>query len=331
MAGSAGHVRVPIGQRETGGTVIENSRRPTDRVMASGTIGRRKHGARGGVRRIIGLVVLRHVAILASPRSQVVVVVDVAGSAGHVCVPIGQRKAGGAVIEDGGGPTRCVMASGAVRGGKSRTSRGVRRIIGLGVLRHVAILASARSQVVVVIDVARRARHVRVAVGQQEARRAVIKFRAQPAIKKMTPLAVARCERRPSARVGGIRRVLPVFQVAGIAGRREAQKHSRGGLLVAIVALHRRVCTQQRKAVLVIFHRLHRDIPALHCMALRAIWPHLPAVNIRVAIGAVLTHVRKHRLYVALNALHFLVHAPQGIFRLVVVKLGNRSDRAPAR
>jgi len=66
-------------------------------------------------------------------------------------------------------------------------------------------------------------------------------------------------------------------------------------------------------------------------VALRAIRTHLPAVNVRVAVRAILSHVGEHRLYVAFEALHFFVHAAQRIVRLVVIKLRHRADRTPAR
>jgi hypothetical protein len=50
-----------------------------------------------------------------------------------------------------------------------------------------------------------------------------------------------------------------------------------------------------------------------------------------MAILAVLRHIRENRLHMALRALHFFVHAPQGILRLIVVKLGNRLDGPPSR
>ena len=49
------------------------------------------------------------------------------------------------------------------------------------------IAASRRRsrQVVIVVDVAGGARHIRMPVGQQESRRAVVELRAQPTVKRM--------------------------------------------------------------------------------------------------------------------------------------------------
>ena len=100
---------------------------------------------------------------------------------------------------------------------------------------------------------------------------------------------------------------------------------------VAIFALHGSVSAQQRKAILVIFHLLDGDIPALNGVALRAIRAHLPLVNVRVALFAILADIGKHRLDVALVALHFFMQAPQRVIRLVVIEFRNRANGLPAR
>jgi hypothetical protein len=88
---------------------------------------------------------------------------------------------------------------------------------------------------------------------------------------------------------------------------------------------------QERKAVLVIAHLLHGDIPTLHGMALRAVRTHLAAVDVGVAIGAVLAHVGEYGFYVALRALHFFMQAAEGVFRFVVIEFRDRADGPPAR
>lgn len=100
--------------------------------------------------------------------------------------------------------------------------------------------------------------------------------------------------------------------------------------LVAGLARHRGVRAEQREAVLVIFHALRGDIPALHGVALVAIGAHLTAVNVRVTIGAIFPHVGKNRLGVALRAWHLFVHAAKPVIGLVVIEFGNRADGAPA-
>jgi len=211
----------------------------------------------------------------------------------------------------------------------------VRRIVGLlpggQVALRVAAIVRPNLQIVVVVDMARGARHVRMPVRQQKTRRAVIEFRSQPAVEIVAALAVARRKSRSRARVRRIRRLLPFFQVARFASRRQSVEDSRRSSLVALLAGHGRVRAKQREAILVILHLLHGNVPALDGVALLTIRTHLPAVNIRVAVGAILSHVGEDWLYVALNARHFFVHAAQRIVRLVVIKLRHRADRAPAR
>lgn len=84
------------------------------------------------------------------------------------------------------------------------------------------------------------------------------------------------------------------------------------------------------KAVLVILHLLYRSIPPLHGVTLCAVRAHLAAVKISVTIGAIPADVGEDRLDVALCAVHFFVHAPQGIAGLVVVEFWNCTNRIPA-
>jgi hypothetical protein len=63
---------------------------------------------------------------------------------------------------------------------------------------------------------------------------------------------------------------------------------------------------------LVIAHLLHRDIPSLYRVALRAVRTHLAAMDVRVAISAVFPDVWENRFYLTLCALHFFVHAGGG-------------------
>jgi hypothetical protein len=99
---------------------------------------------------------------------------------------------------------------------------------------------------------------------------------------------------------------------------------------VAILALHGGVRAQERKAILVIFYLLDGIVPALNGVALRTVGAHLPLVNVGVTILTVLPYVSEHGLDVALRALHFFVHAAQGVLGFVVVKLRNGADGAPA-
>lgn len=65
-------------------------------------------------------------------------------------------------------------------------------------------------------------------------------------------------------------------------------------------------------------------------MAPGAIGPHLTAMNVGVAIRAVLPHISEDRLDVALRAGNFFVHAAERIPRGVVVEFRNGANRNPA-
>lgn len=66
-------------------------------------------------------------------------------------------------------------------------------------------------------------------------------------------------------------------------------------------------------------------------MARFAVRTHLSAVNIRVAVRALRTYIRKNRLGVASSASHIRVHSAQRVFRLAVIEFRNRANRLPSR
>ena len=245
---------------------------------------------------------------------------------------IRQRKARGAVIKGRRRPRGRSVTGRAVRNRKYRGGRRVVRVSGLLPGRQMAAGISAsiwrRRQVVIVVDVAGRASNSRVRPGQRKVcwRPGVIKGRADPAVKRVTHLAVLRKLAGHVIRIGGLLEIRPV---TGNAGGGQPLELAHGRTLVAVLTLHRGMGTEQRKAVLVFLHLLYGGVPALHCVALRAVRAHLSLVHIGVAVLAVLARVRKNRLHVALRALHFFVHAAQRILGLVVVEFRVRLDRAP--
>lgn len=159
----------------------------------------------------------------------------------------------------------------------------------------------------------------------------MIELGGKPTVEVVAALAIYGRESRARGGVWWIRGALPIFQVAGIALGRKPVKDSCSQLLVAFIALNRGMRAQKRKAVLVILHLLYRDIPSLHGVTLCAIGAHLAAMNIGVAIGAILADVCKDRLDMALDAAHFLVHPTQRIAGLVVIKFRNRAYGTPSR
>ena len=98
---------------------------------------------------------------------------------------------------------------------------------------------------------------------------------------------------------------------------------------MAFLAFHDRVRAQQRKAIEVLLDGLHRDLPAKNGVALCAVRSELRAVNVRVAIRAVLPDVGEHRLGMASGAGNFFVHAAKRVARGVMAKFGNGPDGRP--
>ena len=96
-----------------------------------------------------------------------------------------------------------------------------------------------RRQIVIVVEVAGGARHIRMAIGQQKPGRAVIELRTQPTVKGDVARFAGSSKLR--ADVVRIRSLLIVLQVAGDARRGQALELSDRGALVAILALHCRV------------------------------------------------------------------------------------------
>jgi hypothetical protein len=76
---------------------------------------------------------------------------------------------------------------------------------------------------------------------------------------------------------------------------------------------------------------LDRHLPAENRVTLGAVFAELSAVNVSVAIGAVLANVGKNRLGMASRTGYFFVHAAKRVPRGVVVEFGNGADGGPAR
>ena len=91
--------------------------------------------------------------------------------------------------------------------------------------------------------------------------------------------------------------------------------------LMTSLAFHRGVGADQRKKVSVVSYLLPRGEPALHNVALGAIGTKLAQMDIGVAIGAILTDVRKDRVRVALRAGHSRVSAAERVLSFVVVEI----------
>jgi len=276
--------------------------------------------------RIRGSLEILQVTRHARGAFQSVVIVDVAIGAlprWHSVQPC-QGKAGCGVVELCIGPLHRVVTLLACIG-----EAAVRhRAHGAGEILLVTGEASAGGQVVIVIDMAiyAQARRNRVASGQKEAGRAVVKLGVQPVVCGVTALTSGRELGGNVVRVGSR---LKICQVAGDARRRHDLELAVGAVLVAGIAVNRCVGTGQRETIVVLLNIFNSDSPSADGVALLAIRAQLSLVNIGVAVLAALTDAGEDHFDMALSAGHGSVHTAQRIASLIVIELGNRADRFP--
>jgi len=101
---------------------------------------------------------------------------------------------------------------------------------------------------------------------------------------------------------------------------------------VARIAAKRRVCSDQRKSILVLFDVLDGNLPSFHRVTTLAFGSHLAAMDVCVAIRARLTNLRENQFGVTLCArTDGCVHPTQGVLGLVVIKVRSGADRLPTR
>ena len=103
------------------------------------------------------------------------------------------------------------------------------------------------------------------------------------------------------------------------------------GTLVAIVALHRGVRSQQWKPVLVFLDLVDGNLPAGNRVTLRAIGAKFPQVNVRMAIRTILPDICEDRLRMTFNTSNFFVLSTQRISGFVVVELQHGAYWTPRR
>lgn len=88
---------------------------------------------------------------------------------------------------------------------------------------------------------------------------------------------------------------------------------------MAVIALQGRMGADKREAVQVVADGLDIHLPAVHGVAVLARCSKLSAMDVSVAIGALLTDVSKDFLHMASITCDILVQTPQRIFRLTIV------------
>lgn len=187
---------------------------------------------------------------------------------------------------------------------------------------------------VVVVDMARGASRGNVRTSERERRYhfAVIECGSRPRIETlMALLASGWVESVLVCSVRRISRGVEIRHMARVASRRKPQEIPLRRVLVAFVALHHGVHAEQGEPVEVLRNLLHRNLPAVHRVALRAIRSKLSAMDVRVAVGAILANVGKDRFHMAAGARDLFMHAAQRILRSVVIKFGDRANRRPTR
>jgi len=205
------------------------------------------------------------------------------------------------------------------------------RVLGVVEVLNMASDAGRGPQIVVVVDVAAftRPRRHGMSARQQEAGSRVVKFRVEPAIRRVAAFA-GRLERHAPSHVIRIRRALELLHVARQTIRGHRLELTVARILVAGIAIHRGMRASQRKAVVVGRNIFDRHTPAADGVALLAVRTQRALVNVSVAVLAFRSYIGKYRLDVAGGARHRNVHAAQRILCCVVVKFRNGANWLPA-
>ena len=120
-----------------------------------------------------------------------------------------------------------------------------------------------------------------------------------------------------------------ILLMAGVAVRGQSFELPDRSAFVALCALHHGMRANQREAVLMVLDRVYRDLPTLYRVAALAVCAELTAMNVCVAIRALLADIFEDQAGMTLVAAYFFVHAAQGIPRLVMVELGVGSNWLP--
>ena len=303
--------------------MIELRRYPRRRAVADfTTLGESLLRVIGIIRALIIFQVARHTRL--SRQVEISIRVALVALQGRVCP--GQGEAHHVVIEGSRLPGRSRVALLAIL---RHSQRYVIWIVGLLEIRHVAAHAIRGRALEPAADMAGRALQGRVHPRQGETGELqVVKVHVEPRVHVVTLLARRRESRCHVARA---RRLLEILRMAGVTLRRHRGVITQGPILVAGIAVQRRVRSHQGEAVVVVLDRLYRNIPAVNAMTLLTARPHLAAMNIGVALGALRPHVGKNRLDMTLRAHNSLVHAAQGKLGLIVIELRNTADRFPAQ
>ena len=211
--------------------------------------------------RIVGLLpgrqVAARIAAIGGSNRQGIIIIDVAQVAGHIGMAIGEQKAGGAVVENSGGPSSDGMARRASRSRNRKSSGDVIRNASAkrgGALEGglVAAMAVRRTEGVIVIYVAGgtgRRRRRQMCSGQGKAGGAVVECRSCPTYGRVANGAICCGELRTRCGVHRVIRLLPGCQMAtGISAIRRRNRQRVVVVDVARGAGHAGMSVGQRKS-----------------------------------------------------------------------------------
>ena len=127
----------------------------------------------------------------------------------------------------------------------------------------------------------------------------VIEFCAEPRIHAVAGLAGSREVEHLVIRFGCL---LEVGHVAREAFRRQPDKLTDGLTLMAVGTFQQRVCSQQWEAVVMLLQLIGANVPTLDGMTLGAVRAKLAAVNIGVAVCAIVADVFEYQIGMTLHA-----------------------------
>jgi len=287
--------------------------------------------------RVRGVVEIGQVAGDARSAGDVVAakfgIMAIGAGSGWISVHSRERPAGAVVIELRVAPLHGIVAAHAVcrvRGEQFGVLQ-VRRIGGVVVVSLVAGDARGISQIVVVVLVAVVAGAGRIGVcpSQNEAGQRVIELGVYPAVGAMAALAGLSCE-EGGRRVFRIRGAVEVCLMATDALRGHEVEIGESTALMTIIAGRGSMSTGEREAIHVHVDLRSRNFPAADRVTAFASARHLAAVDVSMAVGALIADIREHHLGMAIYAVDALVQAAKRKLRLVVVELRHRANRLPS-
>jgi len=317
----AGQRSVRTGEGKAYCVVVERRRCPRGSGVTDGAVGREAGTdvVRIGCAGEGGLV-----AGIAGGGCARVVVVQVALRAGKRGMHPGERIVGiERVVEGSVEPRRGCMAGTAVVGQAQSQMRRVRA----GVEHRGMAGETGRWRALVyVVDMAGLAGESGVHPRERKAGNfQMVKGGSEPTVDRVARLAGGG---KPGTHVIQ-NRCLEILLVAGNAGRGQAGVLTRGCALVAGFAVDQGMRADERETVLVVFDRLNGEVPSLYRVAVFAIGAHLPAMDVGMAVCAMLGHLFENQVHVALGAGNLLVHAAQRVAGKVVIELRHGADRLP--